>query len=236
MKFEEIFAIICIVISIIGLIVGIVIYISIKRQTGNLSRAEIKNKKSSLDDNQPKEPMKALDSRPRKTNTAEREPIILQRPYTGMLISGGILTFIGGIAFIIFNLLGLNLPFFTVFTFFQIIIIFILVAGIVLLVIGIVLTVKSLSHNSKIREAYQDTEWYGNCIYCHSPIHCEIQNFYPHSKYPEGFTHCPICKKPVSRNALHAVKKGSHEEEELNKQLERIKNVQGLYESKDNHQ
>ena len=212
MKFEEIFAIICIVISIIGLIVGIAVYISIKKQTGNISRSELRNKKRNQDNVQPEKEKKTVSTTPRKDKNEDREPIVFQRPYTGMLISGGILTFIGVIAFIIFNLLGLNVPFFTVFTFFQVIIIFILVAGIALLVIGIVLTAKSLSHNSKIREAYQDTEWYGNCIYCHSSIHCEIQNFYPHSKYPEGYMHCPICKKPVSRNALHALKKGSHED------------------------
>ena len=207
--FEEIFAIICIVISIIGLIVGIVIYISIKRQTGNISRSEIKNKKSILDDNRSKVPMKAIDSRTRKANTVERESFILERPHTGMLVSGGILTFIGAAALIVLKKLGLSMPFFTGFTVIQIINIFILVAGVALLVIGIILTAKSLIHNSKIREAYQDTEWYGNCIYCHSQIRCEVQNFFPHRKYPEGFAHCPVCKKPVSRNALQSIKKKS---------------------------
>ena len=52
----------------------------------------------------------------------------------------------------------------------------------------------ALLNDGKLYAAY--------CPYCRSEIRAQTRNFAVHRNFPEGFMYCPVCRKPISRNAF----------------------------------
>lgn len=73
--------------------------------------------------------------------------------------------------------------------------------GILLLVFGIINVVSVTKHNNILIS--ETPNWQGNCPNCNREVRCSIRDFRPHGRYPEGYIYCPICKKPISKNAFN---------------------------------
>ncbi len=75
-----------------------------------------------------------------------------------------------------------------------------IVGGGLMLGFGIKNAVSVTSHNSKIIN--DGLVHITPCPYCGAEIRAKSSEFRPHSRFPEGYIYCRVCKKPVSRNAF----------------------------------
>lgn len=83
-----------------------------------------------------------------------------------------------------------------------------ILAGVILLIAGIIFNAKRGSANRQVYAQNRDKIMVGTCVHCHNPVSARIVDFRTHKNYPEGFIYCPICKKPISVRAFHAMDKG----------------------------
>ena len=113
---------------------------------------------------------------------------MLRRKKVGLVIWGTIFLIASGLCFAADNAAGFIIG------------LFILAGAILMLVFGVINIVSVTKNNNiLIRE---NLDYRGQCPNCARDIHARIQDFRPHGRYPEGFIYCPICKKPISRNAF----------------------------------
>lgn len=81
-----------------------------------------------------------------------------------------------------------------------IIFLFLSAGGVTMLTFGIINAVLTANHNRELLS--RNLTFTANCIYCGGLINCTVRDFRPHRRYPEGYTACPYCKRPVSKNAF----------------------------------
>ncbi len=79
-----------------------------------------------------------------------------------------------------------------------------LAGAILMLTFGIINIVSVTKHNKTLLA--QNIDYRCQCPSCGKDIQARIQDFRPHGRYPEGFIYCPICKKPISKNAFRPFK------------------------------
>ena len=84
---------------------------------------------------------------------------------------------------------------------------FALAGGIVMLIAGILNATKVSRYNRQVLEEEKRYYYSGICPFCQRTVNCEYADFNPHKRYPEGFIYCPICRKPISRNAFQQILK-----------------------------
>ena len=82
-----------------------------------------------------------------------------------------------------------------------------MLGGATMLTFGIILLVKTTKYNNQLRAEYQNMILTTNCLHCGRQVDTNLESFVTHRNFPEGFIYCPICKKPISRNAFTAVPK-----------------------------
>ena len=75
---------------------------------------------------------------------------------------------------------------------------FILSGGVLMLVFGIINAVKTKKYNKSI----ENDLYVARCFVCGTEVRCNPADFTAHRNYPEGFRYCPVCRKPLSRNAF----------------------------------
>lgn len=78
-----------------------------------------------------------------------------------------------------------------------------LMVSLVMVIGGIINAVSVTKYNNELLR--RGTKYLANCPFCKKDIKCTIADFRPHGRYPEGFIYCPVCKKPVSKNAFTEV-------------------------------
>ncbi len=78
-----------------------------------------------------------------------------------------------------------------------------LVISAIFVIVGIKNCIQTAKENKRIEEKYRGLVFRTNCIHCGYFIEADLHSFQPHRNYPEGFVYCPVCKKPVSKNAFH---------------------------------
>lgn len=109
---------------------------------------------------------------------------MMQRKRVGLIVWGAIFCFIALVC--LFTIWPLAIPF--------------AVGGVLFLVFGI----KSSARVSQNNEAVMadNRTFYGRCHHCGREVTAQSRNFMLHGRYPEGYVLCPICKKPLSKNAF----------------------------------
>ena len=121
---------------------------------------------------------------------------MLRRKKIGLLIWGTIFLVASGMCFASDNAGGFVIG------------LFLLAGAILMIVFGIVNVVSVTKHNNiLIRE---NLDYRCQCPNCARDIQARIQDFRPHGRFPEGFIYCPICKKPISRNAFKAYRRDAY--------------------------
>jgi len=120
---------------------------------------------------------------------------MLRSRRTGMIVWGAIIVF-GGIMMATLLFSGTELSRST-----GIIGIVMIIGGGLLLGFGIAGAVKASKHNSAL--IAEGKTYIGKCVSCGNPIKATIRDFRPHGRFPEGYMVCPVCKKPVSKNAFN---------------------------------
>ena len=78
--------------------------------------------------------------------------------------------------------------------------IFLLAGAILMITFGIINAVSVTKYNKTLLA--QNIDYRCQCPSCGKDIQARIQDFRPHGRFPEGFIYCPICKKPISKNAF----------------------------------
>ncbi len=133
---------------------------------------------------------------------------MLKRKRIGLIVWGVILTVFG-----FFMLLGSGEILQNVYkgdllqtSVWIIIVVSLLLGGTLMLVFGIVNAVKVSRYNNRILEANRDIIYITTCYNCGYQISAKFTDFTPHSRFPEGFVYCPVCKKPCGKNAFRAYK------------------------------
>lgn len=79
---------------------------------------------------------------------------------------------------------------------------FVLAGAILMLVFGVINVASATRYNNILLA--ENLTFRGNCPYCNRDIQCTIRDFRLHGRYPEGFLYCPVCRKPISKNAFQA--------------------------------
>ena len=121
---------------------------------------------------------------------------MIKKARVGLIIWGAILVVIS----IIFAGLGSSAAdFFIIFG-------VLFVGGAIMIVFGILNVVKTSKYNNELLA--KSGMFNGVCPSCRSQITASVKDFKPHGRYPEGFIYCPVCKKPISKNAFKEVKNG----------------------------
>ncbi|MBR3039475.1 MAG: hypothetical protein IKI20_02295 [Lachnospiraceae bacterium] len=80
--------------------------------------------------------------------------------------------------------------------------------GCCFLIPGIILAITTSVHNNNVKTDNAGCSYVANCIYCGHPINVKVGSFQPHRNFPEGYVYCPVCKKPISKNAFTKVQDG----------------------------
>ena len=75
-----------------------------------------------------------------------------------------------------------------------------LIGAALMIIFGIVNIVSATKFNNIMLSG--NTDFIGRCTTCNNEIQCTIKDFRPHGRFPEGFLYCPVCKRPISRNAF----------------------------------
>lgn len=109
---------------------------------------------------------------------------MMQRKRVGMIVWGAIFCFIALVC--LFTLWPLAIPF--------------IIGGVLFLVFGIKASVRASRNNDAVMA---DTRtFYTRCFHCGREVTAHSRDFMLHGRYPEGYVPCPICKKPLSKNAF----------------------------------
>ena len=135
---------------------------------------------------------------------------MLKRKKVGLIVWGVILSAIGGV---LIPLMMMSAPDFfsdsgnrSSLVFWIVTAVMLAIGGTLMLVFGIVNAVKVSRYNNRILSETKDLIYIATCFNCGYQISAKYMDFTPHSRYPEGFVYCPVCKKPCSRNVFRAYK------------------------------
>ena len=79
--------------------------------------------------------------------------------------------------------------------------------GMIMLIFGILNAVRVTRFNNKILAETNRLTYYATCFRCGYRISAKYTDFVPHSRYPNGFVYCPVCRTPCSINIFTAYKK-----------------------------
>ena len=77
--------------------------------------------------------------------------------------------------------------------------------GMIMLIFGILNAVRVTRFNNKILAETNRLTYYATCFGCGYRISARYNDFTPHSRYPDGFVYCPVCRKPLSFHLFQAV-------------------------------
>ena len=124
---------------------------------------------------------------------------MLKRKRVGLIVWGIILSTLGLIYFIV----GLCVQLVNHYDYMWIMALagfFVLAGGVIMLVFGIRNAVKTTRYNNTVMS--HNEVYFANCVFCGRPITCALKDFIPHRNYPEGYTTCPFCRRPLSRNVF----------------------------------
>ena len=75
--------------------------------------------------------------------------------------------------------------------------------GGIMLTFGIINAVKVSRYNNELKN--KDVRYTARCTFCGYELICSPEHFRPHRRYPEGYTTCPACKKPLSLNLFKVI-------------------------------
>ena len=75
--------------------------------------------------------------------------------------------------------------------------------GGIMLTFGIINCVKVSRYNNELKN--KDVRYTARCTFCGYDLICSPEHFRPHRRYPEGYTTCPACKKPLSLNLFKVI-------------------------------
>ena len=75
--------------------------------------------------------------------------------------------------------------------------------GGIMLTFGIINAVKVSRYNNELKS--RDVRYTAKCPFCGYDLICSPEHFRPHRRYPEGYTTCPACKKPLSLNLFKVI-------------------------------
>ncbi|MBR4256376.1 MAG: hypothetical protein IKQ18_04360 [Clostridia bacterium] len=70
--------------------------------------------------------------------------------------------------------------------------------GGLMITFGIINCIKVSRYNNELKN--RDVRYTARCTFCGYDLICTPEHFKPHRRYPEGYTTCPACKKPLSLN------------------------------------
>ena len=70
--------------------------------------------------------------------------------------------------------------------------------GGLMITFGIINCIKVSRYNNELKN--RDVRYTARCTFCGYDLICAPEHFKPHRRYPEGYTTCPACKKPLSLN------------------------------------
>ena len=76
-----------------------------------------------------------------------------------------------------------------------------LFGALMMIIFGIVNVVSTTKYNN-ILLSQSPTDFIGKCPSCFNEIQCTIRDFRRHGRFPEGYLYCPVCRKPISKNAF----------------------------------
>ena len=117
----------------------------------------------------------------------------------GLIVWGAILITVGGIYLLLLSISALQgrgsaSVYAAMAMFFMLIL-----GGAIMLIFGIINVVNVKKYNAALDvNALHVTR----CFSCGTEISCFLKDFREHSRYPEGFIYCPVCRKPLSRRAF----------------------------------
>lgn len=133
---------------------------------------------------------------------------MLRKTKKGLIIWGGILLFLSLYFIIVYFAAGSGLMARDMQSRIAVIVVFLILfaGGVTMLTFGIINAVLTGKHNRELLR--QNLTFTANCIYCGGLITCTVRNFRPHRRFPEGYTTCPYCKRPVSKNAFGVIQNG----------------------------
>lgn len=77
-----------------------------------------------------------------------------------------------------------------------------LAGGTIMLVFGIRNAILTSKENKRLLEENLNLVYRTTCFACNSIIEAKFTDFMRHSRYPEGFVYCPICRRPLSIRAF----------------------------------
>lgn len=75
--------------------------------------------------------------------------------------------------------------------------------GGLMITFGIINCVKVSRYNNELKN--KDVRYTARCTFCGYELICSPEHFRPHRRYPEGYTTCPACKKPLSLNLFKVI-------------------------------
>ena len=122
---------------------------------------------------------------------------MLRRKRVGLLIWGTIFLIASGIFFATDEAAGFIVG------------LFVLTGAILMLVFGILNVISVTKHNNTL--VAENLDYRAQCPNCARDINARVQDFRPHGRFPEGFIYCPICKKPVSKNAFQPYRRDTED-------------------------
>lgn len=74
------------------------------------------------------------------------------------------------------------------------------IGGVLFLIFGIRSSARASKNNDAVMA--DNRTFYARCHHCGSEVIAHSRNFRLHGRYPEGYVLCPVCKKPLSKNAF----------------------------------